>query len=593
MQTEQSNNVGMLVVLKYLWKAVSPQKWAVYFTISAFLVTNIISILIPLIYKKFFDILAQDGDKLLLSPSLIKLILYIFFLHCVVWVFFRVGMLALNKLESRTMARIRQMSFDYILKHSYSFYTNNFTGSLVQKVSRFSRSFERLYDMLVFNVIPLVIHATGVIIVVYFQEPFISYIILAWITIIFIFNYFFQKWKLKYDLLATKADSATSGALADALSNQNTIVSFNGFLKESEDFKKITLDQSDKQIHTWNLSIIKDLVQSGLMIIVELVIFYYAIKFWERDLITVGTFVLIQVYILGLSNRLWDFGRIIRNIYESFADSKEMVEILEMPYEIKDIPTAKDLKVTKGEIEFKNVNFAFNQTRNVLDDINLRINNGEKVALIGPSGAGKSTIVKLLLRMYDLTSGAIEIDGQNIKEATQNSLRQNISLVPQDPVLFHRTLMDNIRYGRENATDEEVMEASKLAHCNEFIQELPLKYETFVGERGIKLSGGERQRVAIARAILKNAPILILDEATSSLDSHSESLIQDALEKLMHGKTSIVIAHRLSTIRKMDKVIVIKDGKVAEEGSHEELTKKEEGIYKNLWELQAGGFLPE
>jgi ATP-binding cassette, subfamily B, bacterial len=593
MQTEQSNNVGMLVVLKYLWKAVSPQKWAVYFTISAFLVTNVISILIPLIYKKFFDILAQDGDKLLLSPSLIKLILYIFFLHCVIWVFFRVGMLALNKLESRTMARIRQMSFDYMLKHSYSFYTNNFTGSLVQKVSRFSRSFERLYDMLVFNVIPLVIHATGVIIVVYFQEPFISYIILAWITIIFIFNYFFQKWKLKYDLLATKADSATSGALADALSNQNTIVSFNGFLKESEDFKKITLDQSDKQIHTWNLSIIKDLVQSGLMIIVELVIFYYAIKFWERDLITVGTFVLIQVYILGLSNRLWDFGRIIRNIYESFADSKEMVEILEMPYEIKDIPTAKNLNVTKGEIEFKNVNFAFNQTRNVLDDINLRINNGEKVALIGPSGAGKSTIVKLLLRMYDLTSGAIEIDGQNIKEATQNSLRQNISLVPQDPVLFHRTLMDNIRYGRENATDEEVMEASKLAHCDEFIQELPLKYETFVGERGIKLSGGERQRVAIARAILKNAPILILDEATSSLDSHSESLIQDALEKLMHGKTSIVIAHRLSTIRKMDKVIVIKDGKVAEEGSHEELTKREEGIYKNLWELQAGGFLPE
>ena len=593
MQTEQSNNVGMLVVLKYLWRAVSPQKWAVYFTISAFLVTNVISILIPLIYKKFFDILVQDGDKLLLSPSLIKLILYIFFLHCVVWVFFRVGMLTLNKLESRTMARIRQMSFDYMLKHSYSFYTNNFTGSLVQKVSRFSRSFERLYDMLVFNVIPLVIHATGVIIVVYFQEPFISYIILAWITIIFIFNYFFQKWKLKYDLLATKADSATSGALADALSNQNTIVSFNGFLKESEDFKKITLDQSDKQIHTWNLSIIKDLVQSGLMIIVELVIFYYAIKFWERDLITVGTFVLIQVYILGLSNRLWDFGRIIRNIYESFADSKEMVEILEMPYEIKDIPTAKDLKVTKGEIEFKNVNFAFNQTRNVLDDINLRINNGEKVALIGPSGAGKSTIVKLLLRMYDLTSGTIEIDGQNIKEATQNSLRQNISLVPQDPVLFHRTLMDNIRYGRENATDEEVMEASKLAHCDEFIQELPLKYETFVGERGIKLSGGERQRVAIARAILKNAPILILDEATSSLDSHSESLIQDALEKLMHGKTSIVIAHRLSTIRKMDKVIVIKDGKVAEEGSHEELTKREEGIYKNLWELQAGGFLPE
>ena len=262
--------------------------------------------------------------------------------------------------------------------------------------------------------------------------------------------------------------------------------------------------------------------------------------------------------------RLWDFGRIIRNIYESFADSKEMVEILETPYEVKDIPNAKTLKVAGGQIEFKDISFAFNETRTVLKNINLNIKSGEKIALIGPSGAGKSTIVKLLMRMYDLTSGTIEIDNQNVKEVTQDSLRQNISLVPQDPILFHRTLMENIRYGKGKATNEEVMAAAKLAHCDEFIDTLPLKYETHVGERGIKLSGGERQRVAIARAILKNAPILVLDEATSSLDSHSESLIQDALNNLMEDKTTIVIAHRLSTIARADRIVVMDKGEIVE-----------------------------
>ena len=213
------------------------------------------------------------------------------------------------------------------------------------------------------------------------------------------------------------------------------------------------------------------------------------------------------------------------------------------------------------------------------------------MAIVGPSGAGKTTFVRLIMRLYDVTKGQILIDDQDISRVTQDSLRANISLVPQDPVLFHRTLMENIRYGRRNATDDEVKEAARLAHCDEFIEALPLKYETYVGERGIKLSGGERQRVAIARAILKHAPILILDEATSSLDSHSESLIQDALDNLMKNCTTIVIAHRLSTIRKMDRIIAMDGGKIIEDGTHEELANKKNGLYKDLWELQAGGFI--
>jgi ABC-type multidrug transport system fused ATPase/permease subunit len=288
---------------------------------------------------------------------------------------------------------------------------------------------------------------------------------------------------------------------------------------------------------------------------------------------------------------MWDFSRIVRDFYEGFADAKEMIDIMLLPHEIKDIPNASALKITAGEIEFRDVTFNFNETREVLSKISVKIKGGQKVALIGPSGAGKSTFIRLILRLYDLAGGEILIDGTDIHTVTQESLRQNISLVPQDPVLFHRSLLENIRYGRKDATDSEVIEAARLAHCDEFVQNLPLKYETYVGERGIKLSGGERQRVAIARAILKNAPILVLDEATSSLDSASESLIQDALDVLMKGKTTIVIAHRLSTIRKMDRIIVMEGGSIIEDDTHEELLKNENGLYGRLWKLQAGGFM--
>jgi ATP-binding cassette subfamily B protein len=287
----------------------------------------------------------------------------------------------------------------------------------------------------------------------------------------------------------------------------------------------------------------------------------------------------------------WGFGKLVRSIYSNLADAEEMTKLLETPVEIQNSPTASELLIQRGEIEYKNVGFNYNETRKIISDLSFRISAKEKIALVGTSGSGKSTIVKLLLRMHDLTEGKILIDNINIKNVTQESLWQNISLVPQDPILFHRTIMENIRYGRPDASDDEVIIASKLAHCDDFINELQDKYDTYVGERGIKLSGGERQRIAIARAILRNAPILILDEATSSLDSESEQLIQDALNSLMYNKTVIVIAHRLSTIMKMDKILVIDNGKIVESGSHDTLLKNESGVYRNLWKIQAGGFI--
>lgn len=396
---------------------------------------------------------------------------------------------------------------------------------------------------------------------------------------------------MKYDVAKSKADTKVTGVLADTVTNHVNVKLFNGYGREVKLFDKTMEKWRKLQAFTWNLENVFEAVQTLLMIGLEIGAFYIAIILWEKGLFTVGDFVLLQSYLLIVIMKIWNFGRVIRNMYRHLADAEEMTEIFDTPHEIRDIRNAKELIVTKGNIIFDNVNFSYHKTRRIFNKLNLDIKPNQKLALVGPSGAGKSTIVKILLRQHDVSSGKILIDGQRISQVTQESLWDAISLVPQDPILFHRTLMENIRYGKPDATDEEVIEAAKKAHCHEFISEFPEQYDTFVGERGVKLSGGERQRVAIARAILRNAPVLVLDEATSSLDSESEGLIQDALDNLMKGKTVIVIAHRLSTIMRMDRIIVVDEGGIIEDGSHRQLIKKKKGIYQKLWKLQAGGFI--
>lgn len=590
-ETEQ--HIPIHLILKKLWEGVRPYRWQFSGSFLLVIASFTVNILVPLWYKEFFDILGNGSERISSGLRLMRILYVIATLHIINWVFFRLAIFLFNGMEAKVMAQLKQNAFNYMMLHSYVFFSNNFTGSLVQRVSRFSRAFERLSDTFFFNIIPLAITVAGSIVIIWQQAPIVSIVIIFWVIIISTFHILFSRWKLKYDLKVAAADSLTTGMLSDSISNHNSVRLFTGFVHEKKSFKEITDDQAQKTLFSWRLGDIVDTVQVFLIYVVEFLVFYYAVIFWQKGIITIGTFVLIQVYIIGLAGQLWGLSKIIRGIYESLADSKEMVEILILPYEIKDAAEAKTIIVKSGKITFNNVSFAFNNQRKVLPNINLSLLSGEKIALIGPSGAGKTTLVRLILRLYDVASGSILIDDQDISKVTQESLRENISLVPQDPILFHRTLLENIRYGRRDATDEEVIKAAKLAHCDEFVKDLPLKYDTYVGERGVKLSGGERQRVAIARAILKNAPILIFDEATSSLDSHSESLIQDALDVLMQGRTTIIIAHRLSTIRKMDRIIVIENGAVAEEGTHQDLISKEEGLYRKLWNLQAGGFIQE
>ncbi len=578
-------------VIGLLWRGMRNNWVSMVLTILGVAAASTFEIITPLYYKRFFDFLFLAQSKDIIAPQLIQTIIFVLALNIGAWLCWYIGTFATLRFQAKTMADLRRQAYDYLIKHSYNFFTNNFTGALVQRIGRYARAFERLSDQIIWNLIPLVVQLIGVSIITAAVEPRITIFIVGWAFLYILINYFYSRWRLKYNIKMAEADSYTTAVLADTITNQNNIDIFNRHRSEIENFKQVTEEQKKITLVNWNVNTGLDAFQAIMIVLVEFFVFYFTIQYWQTGTVTVGTFVLMQLYVIGLGSRLWDFSRIVRDFYEGYADAKEMAEIIKLPYEIKNAPGAKPLRVPAGEVVFKDVNFKFGDAREILKNINLKIKDGEKVALVGPSGSGKTTLVRLLLRFYDITDGEITVDGQNIRQVTLESLRDNISLVPQDPLLFHRTIAENIRYGRPAASVEEIEQAARSAHCDEFINNLPKKYETYVGERGIKLSGGERQRVAIARAILKNAPILILDEATSSLDSRSELLIQDALDILMKGKTVIVIAHRLSTIKKMDRIIVLENGSILEDGTHNSLIAKK-GLYKKLWTLQAGGFIP-
>ncbi len=579
-------------ILRLYWKHVRTQKHLVVMLAVGIALVNAIDLVIPLYYKKFFNLLAGNLPSDEQVQSLLGVLFVIVGFHALEWLFRRADHLTNNVFQPRVMASLLTDSYDYLQHHSFGFFANRFIGALVRKLTRLTRAFEVFADRVTWDLYHLVLAIIGPAIILATINGLLVALFVGWALLFIGLNVLFVRWKYRYDVARAQKDTEVTAVLADAISNHENIRLFDGFGHESARVRKVAGELQTLRTLTWNLDAISDAVQSALFIGIEFALMITAVRLWRQGVLTVGDFVLIQAYLLQLIHRLWDVGRYLRDLYESFSDAQEMVGILNTPHEVRDVPGAKPLVVGNGGIEFWQVNFSFQQTRRVLADFTLAIAPGEKVALVGPSGAGKTSAMKLLLRLHDVESGKILIDGQRINRVTLFGLRSAIALVPQEPILFHRSLLENIRYGRRDATEAEVVAAAKAAHADEFIESFPEGYQTYVGERGVKLSGGERQRVAIARAILKSAPILVLDEATSSLDSHSESLIQDALKKLMAGKTVIVIAHRLSTIRQMDRIIVMEGGRITDEGTHEQLLAKD-GLYAMLWEIQAGGFLAD
>ncbi len=577
--------------LKYYWESMRKHSLSLFLLLVSIIGATILDSLIPIYFKDFFNILSENKDKEVLVGGLIRLLTIIGTFKLSRWFCWRIASFGLNFFESINMADLSKRCFDYLHKHSYTYFSNNFTGSVVKKTKSFVSAFEILADQLFYELIPSAVTIIVITIVLGQVNIFLGLGMLLWMVIFLLINWVFTKYKIKYDIQRSEAETATSSFLADTVTNNTNIKLFNGYRKEAEGYSSLVDTLHKIRKFTWDMSAKFYALQAFLMIVLEVGIFFFAIKLWTKNVLTVGDFVLIQSYILTVIMMVWDFGRIIMRIYEHLAEAEEMTLILNTPHEIIDSPNATELDINFGRIKFDNVSFAYERNKNVINNFSLEVNPKETLALVGTSGSGKSTLVKLLLRLHDIQKGRILVDGQDISKVTQESLRNSISLVPQDPILFHRSLMENIRYGRFDATDQEVIEASKLAHCDEFIGKLEKGYETFVGERGIKLSGGERQRVAIARAILRNSPILILDEATSSLDSESEKYIQESLDHLTKDKTVIIIAHRLSTIKKVDRIVVIDSKKIVEDGVHSALVKLKTGIYRKLWDIQVGGFI--
>jgi ATP-binding cassette, subfamily B, bacterial len=561
-------------------------KFSIFVIIIFVILASAMGRLTPLFYKNFFNLLEAQAE----IKFLIDILIQILIINGLGWLSWRISTFFMISFQSRVMTNLTNTCFAYLHKHAINFFNNNFVGSLVKRVNRFSRAFEVISDVFIWELLPIVVDMGFIITVLFFQNTSFGFIVLGWTIIYIVISYIFNIWKLKYDIQKSALNSKVTGVLADTITNHSNIKLFTNHQKEKNNFQKVTNQLRKITKFTWNLSEVFTSIQGFLMISLEFIMLYFALQLWYKDNFTIGDLVLVQTYLVTIFHKLWGFGRIIRRYYESMADAEEMTEILETPHEIQDVRNAQKLKVNQGKIEFKDVIFSYHQTRRIFNKLNLKINPQEKIALVGPSGSGKTSFVNILLRNYDIEKGKILIDDQKTSRVTQESIWGNISLVPQDPILFHRTLMENIRYGNLQASDQEVFKASKLAHCDVFIDQLSEKYQTYVGERGVKLSGGERQRVAIARAIIKNSPILILDEATSSLDSQSEELIQDALNTLMKDKTVIVIAHRLSTIMKMDRILVFEDGKIIEQGTHQELIQDKFGLYKKLWEKQICSF---
>jgi ATP-binding cassette, subfamily B, bacterial len=497
-------------------------------------------------------------------------------------------------LEKRVAFALYQKSFTQLSNQSAQFHANQFGGSLVSQTNKFVSSYMQLANTFTFNVMPLASSLAFTFIILTPLVPLFA-LGLAILCLIFMAIAIFSFRRVReLGEAESEANNKLSGLIADTITNILAVKSFGREKAEGLEFGTANKKAQDASGQVLRAVIVRDISFGGVLVVGSIFMFLILVSGPALFGVSIGTLVLISTYSFSIFGRLWNFNAILRDINRAFGNAAPMTAVFDTAIDVKDVKDPQPVSIDKGEIRFANVCYAHADAKDeaLFKNFDLKIKPGEKVGLVGHSGSGKTTLTKLLLRFVDIDEGTIKIDGQDVSRIAQADLRNHIAYVPQEPLLFHRTIEENIAYGKSGASYEEIIEAARKAHALEFVEKLPEGIHTTVGERGVKLSGGQRQRIAIARAILKDAPILLLDEATSALDSESEQLIQKALGELMKNRTAIVIAHRLSTIQKMDRIIVLENGHIVEQGPHSALLKQK-GVYASLWAHQSGGMMEE
>ena len=588
------NKINDKEILRLFWQVSVPYRrrrnLAIFFTI----ITIVISIFVgQLVIAELLNII-QHNQLQTANNLWTLIILYGISQLCSMVIGWRLVLYLTWTFETALQRDLYSRCFNKLTNQTMFFHANKFGGSLVSQTNKLNGAVERFWDTIFWSILPLAISLIGSIII-------LSTLIWQYALFLFIFSiifsiavYFGSRPMAKLSEKEAKASNKVSGQLADMVSNILAVKSSGAESLEQKRFSKTVDSWRSASLGTMRGFLKVSTVYSSINTIIRIGAIAFAVYAAQHNLVSVASVYLIITYTGSVAHELWNMNGIMRSYNRIIGDAHEMVEILKTPTTLVD-RSDKKLKIKRGGIVMDNVTFTHDEGQGdtLFHDFSLNIQPGEKIGLVGSSGSGKTTLTKLLLRFADIDSGKITIDSQDIAEVTQASLREQIAYVPQEPLLFHRSVRENIAYSRPDATDAEIEKAAKEAGAYDFIVKLQDGFDTMVGERGVKLSGGQRQRIAIARAILKNAPILVLDEATSALDSESEALIQKSLETLMKNRTSIVIAHRLSTIAKLDRIIVLENGRIVEDGSHDQLLAKKRGVYAKLWARQSGGFIEE
>lgn len=545
----------------------------------------------PLAIAHLLATLAHDSNAS--TASLVTPVLMLAGAWLVGEAIWRFGGWLLARLEYHAIAALHIEAMDELFAKDVNFFHNNFAGSLTKRALGYARRFEDVFDVCAFSICGNLLPLIFAIVVLARFSPWLIVVLLTMLVVAFVVLRPFIRRRHRLVQIREEASNTLAGHVADTITNAETVRAFAREPEEAAIHARNVDDFTRKMLRSWDYQNTRvDVLTSPLYVLTNTVGLVVALAIGRGSAVAIETVFLTFSYFAQSTRVMWEFNRIYRNLETSLTDAAQFTELLLEPPAIVDANPVEPFTPRDASVRFRAVRYAYPSRPPLFDNFDLTIAPGEKVGLVGRSGGGKTTLTRLLLRFGDLQAGAIEIGGQNIARIAQSSLRDYIATVPQEPAMFHRTIADNIRFGRPSATDAEVRRAAELAHAAEFIAQLPTGYDTLVGERGVKLSGGQRQRIAIARAILKDAPILVLDEATSALDSESENHIQAALWALMRGRTAIVIAHRLSTVRRMDRLIVLEGGKIVEHGRHDQLVAVD-GHYAALWQHQSGGFLQE